>query len=134
MIGLCLLAALAALASPLAPAALAEEAAPPAKSAPAATSGCAVGEETAKVKGAQVCKPIAGACGKGRKRQREQGQILCIDDLNAHAAALTCAENESPHYPANKKVKPFCEPVGTCGFGRVPKESPVKGKRQCVPK
>ena len=59
---------------------------------------------------------------------------LCVDDPHAHAAELTCAEHENPHYPPNKKVKPFCEPVGSCGFGRVPVASPIKGKLQCVPK
>ncbi len=117
--------------------ALAVDGPPAAVAQPAAKSRCAVGEEKATFKGYDLCKPVGGACGKGRKHQphhRYPDLIVCVEDKNAHAAELTCAERERPHYPANKRVKPFCEPVGRCGYGRVPVASEVPGKKMCLPK
>ena len=103
----------------------------------AAPSRCAVGEESTSHKGYDVCKPVGGACGKGRKHEphhRYPDLIICVDDKNAHAASITCSEHERPVYP-NGKIKAFCEPVdGRCGFGRTPVAAEVPNKRMCIAK
>ena len=121
-----------------------EDAAPAVKSAgpaaPAAKSACAPGETFEKYRGYDVCKPNGGACGKGRRNvphHRFPDLIVCEKDPHASSAAhveITCAENERPYFPKSKTGKPFCEPVGRCGFGRVAVAADVPGKKMCIPK
>ena len=120
-----------------------EDAAPAAKAAapaPAAKSACAAGEQATNYRGYDVCKPNGGSCGKGRRNvphHRFPDLIVCEKDPNASSAAhveISCAENERPYFPKSKSGKPFCEPVGRCGFGRVAVAADVPGKKMCIAK
>jgi hypothetical protein len=101
---------------------------------------CPAGEEAAKWRTYDICKPIGGACGKGRRNvphHRDASLIVCENDPNGaqHVPEITCKEHERPHMPRNKTIKPFCEPVGgRCGSLRVAVASDVPGKQMCIDK
>jgi len=101
---------------------------------------CAAGEEKATWRGYDVCKPgpgSGGRCGKGRRNtthHRNPNLIICENDPNAgqRRTEITCSEHERPYYPASRSIKPFCEPVGRCGFARVAVASEVLGRKMCI--
>ena len=111
-----------------------------ATAAPAAKGPCAAGEEATNHRGYDVCKPIGGACGKGRRNlmhHRYADLVVCENAPRASQSAhaeIACPENERPVFPKSKVSKPFCEPVGRCGFGRVAVPADVPGKKMCIPR
>ena len=115
-------------------------AARPASPALPAKGPCAAGEQAVNHKGYDLCKPVGGACGKGRRNvphHRYPDLVICENDPRAAQSAhveIACPENERAVFPKSKAGKPFCEPVGRCGFGRVAVASDVPGKRMCIPK